>query len=100
MSDDTIDLDIGERLSARAPSGCFIATRAKSDTYRALVADFGAEADGSAAYVIGDVDAFESRRGRKSTAITEAECVAWLLTNREELIRLARVGQAYERGRK
>lgn len=45
-------------------------------------------------YVQGDDGALRTSRG----ALADAEMVAWLLTNRDELIRLARIGQEHDRG--
>lgn len=101
---DPLDLDLGERLSNGAPAGAFITTIRLEPvaTYRLRVANFGEASIGErnvSAWVIGDCDAFESRRGRQSTAITEADLVAWCLTNREELIRLARIGAVHAAAR-
>ena len=93
--DDRCDLDHGARLSSAASSGLFLAVEHPTFGH-ALVATFGLTPAGEPVTVIGDRDAFESRRGRGSTALAEADLVAWLLTHRDELIRLARLGREAE----
>jgi len=110
MSDE-IDLDRGAAMSRRASSGDFAVWSLPVDAPPAADPDhpapccwmaFGRDQTGS--YFAGgvDVDVRISINGDNESlvtsagAIADAELVAWLLTHRDELIRLARIGQASE----
>lgn len=105
MSDD-LDLDEGVRLSDRVPHVCYKADGSANLGHNWLVADFGADdyderfnapnpKTGQRQTVIVTTDNAHGSQ-MTSSAGRDADLVAWLLTNREELLRLAAIGQAHE----
>lgn len=107
-----IDLGAGADMSRRASSGDFSVWSLPIDAPPYADPDhpapccwleFGRDQSGS--YFAGgvDVDVRISINGNNealttsSGAIADATLVAWLLTNRDELIRLARIGQEHDK---
>lgn len=104
MADDALDLDHGNELSSRASSGNFaVVTRDINDPDHPAPCcwfRFGCDDPPGTkitvdVYVNGDDESLRTSEG----ALADAALVAWLLTHREELIRLAHVGHAYEHER-
>ncbi len=110
---DPLDLDHATRLSSRCSSGDFAVWSLPVDAPPAADPDhpapccwlsFGRDQSGS--YFAGgvDIDVRISINGDNESLVTsrgalaDAEMVAWLLTHRDELIRLARIGQEHDRG--
>ena len=98
-----IDLDAAADLSARASSGSFaVTTRGVTDPHHPTPCCWGFGADDPppypatttvAVYVQGDEESLRTSDG----ALADAALVAWLLTHRDELIRLARIGQEHDK---
>jgi len=98
MSDDTdpdftFRLDDGARLSARCTRCEYIVDEAKNIGNNWPIAKFGEAHDGRKPIVTTyNVQGSRMRGG----AVEDAELVAWLLTHRDELIRLARIADLPE----
>lgn len=96
---DRIDLDLAARLSSRCSSGDFaIATTELTAAHPTPCCWCFGDDDPPGTdttrrvYVQGDEESLRTSDG----ALADAECVAWLLTHRDELIRLARIGQEHD----
>lgn len=100
--DDRLDLEAGAALSLDVTRGEFIVDHSDNAGYLPMVADFGIDEDrypgfGKSGRLRSVIVAINGRAcGRGAAA--EADMVAWLLTHRDELIRLARIGQEHDRG--
>ena len=113
MSDEDLDLDALERLSNLVPHVGFIVDSSIGDDGKCnigrnwLVANFGTDChdprfatltrDGKHPEVLVTADHVPGSAYRSMGAGADADLVAALLTDREELIRLARIGQKLER---
>lgn len=88
--DFTLRLDDGARLSARVTDCGFIVDESTNIGRNWPIATFGEARDGRKPIVTTyNVNGSRLRGG----AVEDAELVAWLLTHRGELIRLARIGK-------
>lgn len=91
--DFTFRLDDGARLSARCTPCEYVVDEARNIGNNWPIAKFGETQDGRKPIVTSYNVQGSRMRG---DAVEDAELVAWLLTHRDELIRLARIGQASE----
>lgn len=99
---DRINLDRGAILSRRVPRGQYTVSVADERTRNRnwLVAGFGSDDRRKGGRHPVWVTTWEMHASQRAgaTAGRDADLVAWLLTNRDELIRLARIGQEHDRG--
>ncbi len=98
---DPLDLDHAAALSDEAPRGEFLVDHSDHAGDLPLVADFGIDetrypGPGKRGHLRSVIVAINGGRSG-SGAAAEADLVAWMLTNRDELIRLARIGQEHDR---
>lgn len=93
-----LDLDAGARLSDRVTRCEYIVDDVANVGENWLIGTFGNDCEtGIDAAIVTTKDV----RGTDHTtegACADADLVAWLLTHRDELIRLARIGQEHDRG--
>jgi hypothetical protein len=97
-----LNLDRGAILSRRVPRGQYTVSVADDRTRNRnwLVAGFGSDdrrKHGRHPVWVTTWKMHSSQRAG-ATAGRDADLVAWLLTNCDELIRLARIGQEHDRG--
>ena len=92
--DFTFRLDDGVRLSSRCTRCAYIVDEAKNIGDNWPIATFGEAHDGRKPIVTSyNVQGSRMRGG----PVEDADLVAWLLTHRDELIRLARIGQEHDK---